>query len=85
MWLMIFPEGTRHSHNAHRKLQKSWAYSDSFGLERLNNVLMPRSAGFEVTTSVMIIIQHDCEYHNHGNFRGGFILFISWLNKNHEI
>ena len=55
MWLMIFPEGTRHSSNDHRKLQKSWAYSDSFGLERLNNVLMPRSAGFEVI-SVMIIM-----------------------------
>ena len=48
MWLVIFPEGTRYNPTDQGKLQKSWKYCDSIGIQRLNNVLAPHSTGFEV-------------------------------------
>ena len=49
MWLVIFPEGTRYDPNNEKKLRKSWTYSESNGIDKLNHVLVPRSTGFEVS------------------------------------
>ena len=45
---MIFPEGTRYNPNNQKKLENSWAYLESKGMDRLTHVLAPHTRGFEV-------------------------------------
>lgn len=49
MWLVIFPEGTRFNIENPKKIKQSQDFAEKCGLPKFNQVLTPRTTGFEVS------------------------------------
>lgn len=48
VWLVVFPEGTRFNPSKPKMLERSHAFARNLGLPELNQVLTPKTAGFEL-------------------------------------